>query len=115
MTNFLPRLKNLVIDEVVIVNHFIKRKYSTVVFIAGNRFETNKRKLQYLTFKDFYTCAHAMMTYWTSPINDEANADADVEREFLMDLRELRILLDKEKEHKTWVCMNHNLVLSFND
>lgn len=71
--------------------------------MAGNRFETNKRKLHYLTFKDFYNCAIAMMTYWTSPAADDANADADVEREFLMDLRELRILLDKEKEHKTYM------------
>ncbi|ODN04265.1 Acidic fibroblast growth factor intracellular-binding protein [Orchesella cincta] len=82
----------------------LAKKYSTVVFIAGNRFETNKRKLQYLTFKDYYNCAQAMMTYWTSPLTDEANADADVEREFLMELRDLRILLDKEKEHKTLVC-----------
>ncbi|CAL8111312.1 unnamed protein product [Orchesella dallaii] len=82
----------------------LAKKYSTVVFIAGNRFETNKRKLQYLTFKDYYNCAQAMMTYWTSPITDDLNADADVEREFLMELRDLRILLDKEKEHKTLVC-----------
>jgi hypothetical protein len=70
------------------------------VFIAGNRFETNKRKLHYLSFNDFYNCAHSMMTHWTSPIVDE-DSTADVEREFLMDLRDLRLLLDREKEHKT--------------
>lgn len=36
-------------------------------------------------------------------MNDETLADADVGREFLMDLRELRILLDKEKEHKMYI------------
>lgn len=77
----------------------IYRKYSAVVFIAENRFETNKRKLQYLTFQDFYACATSIMAYWKSPIEDE-DATADVEREFLMELRELRVLLDKEKEHK---------------
>jgi hypothetical protein len=41
-----------------------------------------------------------MMTHWTSPIVDE-DSTADVEREFLMDLRDLRLLLDREKEHKT--------------
>ena len=41
----------------------------------------------------------SMMTHWKSPIVDE-DATADVEREFLMDLRDLRCLLDKEKEHK---------------
>lgn len=79
------------------------RKYGTVVFIATNKLETSKRKLQYLTFRDFYSCAQGMMANWTTPLalNDETTADADVEREFLMDLRELRVLLDKEKEHKT--------------
>lgn len=75
------------------------------MFIATNKLETSKRKLQYLTFRDFYNCAQAMMTYWTTPMamNDETLADADVGREFLMDLRELRILLDKEKEHKMYI------------
>jgi len=40
-----------------------------------------------------------MMAHWTNPIVDEDNT-SDVEREFLMELRELRSLLDKEKEHK---------------
>ena len=75
------------------------RKYCAVIFIAGNRLETSKRKLQYLTFTDFYNCAHSMMVYWGSSILEE-DVTPDMEREFLMDLRELRVLLDKEKEHK---------------
>ena len=41
--------------------HF--RKYAAVVFVAVNRFETNKRKLQYLNFSDFYHCAHQVFFY----------------------------------------------------
>jgi len=81
----------------------LARKYCAIIFITGNRFETNKRKLQYLTFTDFYNCAHSMMTHWASPILDEENTP-DMEREFLMDLRDLRALLDKEKDHKILVC-----------
>ena len=34
----------------------LAQKYAAVVFIACLRFETTKRKLQYLNFKDFYEC-----------------------------------------------------------
>lgn len=64
------------------------------------RFETCKRKLQYLTFPDFYYCSLAIMTHWTYPASSSEYDDTDLDREFLLDLRELRLLLDKEKEHK---------------
>ena len=34
----------------------------------------------------------------------EIETDLDVDRGFLADLRDVRILLDKEKEHKNLVC-----------
>ena len=37
-----------------------------MVFVACNRFETNKRKLQYLTFGDFYHCATQLMEHWST-------------------------------------------------
>jgi hypothetical protein len=92
------------------------RKYAAVVFVAVNRFETNKRKLQYLNFGDFYQCAHLMIVHWSSTSSHatsvrnqletetEIETDLDVDRGFLHDLREVRILLDKEKEHKHLVC-----------
>ena len=41
------------------------RQYAAVVFIANNRFETGKRKLQYLTFQDFVFCASEMIVHWS--------------------------------------------------
>lgn len=76
------------------------RRYGVVVFIGCMRFETCKRKLQYLTFPDFYYCSLAIMTHWTYPASSPDYDDTDLDREFLLDLRELRLLLDKEKEHK---------------
>ena len=35
----------------------LSRKYGSIVFIACLRFETAKKKLQYLTFKDFFECS----------------------------------------------------------
>lgn len=83
----------------------LARRYGAVVFIACIKFETSKKKLQYLTFPDFYHCARSIMASWTYVDNGSPEYDdTELDREFLLDLRELRILLDKEKEHKHLVC-----------
>lgn len=41
------------------------RDYAAIVFFANNRFETGKRKLQYLTFQDFAFCAGQLIHSWT--------------------------------------------------
>lgn len=38
----------------------LARKYAAIVFIACLRFETTKRKLQYLNFSDFFECSQVM-------------------------------------------------------
>lgn len=80
----------------------LARKYSVIVFIACLRFETAKRRLQYLDFSDFFECAQAIMTYWTYTYQHSGPEyyDTEMDREFLLDLREIRSLLDKEKEIK---------------
>ncbi|XP_075217491.1 acidic fibroblast growth factor intracellular-binding protein [Lycorma delicatula] len=78
----------------------LAKRYGAVVFIACMRFETSKRKLQHMTFADFYHCSSAIMTSWTYQENSADYDDTDLDREFLLDLREFRILLDKEKELK---------------
>lgn len=42
----------------------------------------------------------------------EIETDLDVDRGFLHDLREVRILLDKEKEHKHLVCSQLKVIIS---
>lgn len=81
---------------------FYRRKYSVIVFIACLRFETAKRRLQYLDFSDFFECAQAIMTYWTYTYQHSGPEyyDTEMDREFLLDLREVRSLMDKEKEIK---------------
>ncbi|XP_063225809.1 acidic fibroblast growth factor intracellular-binding protein [Bacillus rossius redtenbacheri] len=82
----------------------LARRYGAIVFLACIRFETGKRKLQHLTFPDFYHCAQAMMGCWTYGENNSEYDDTDLDREFLLELRDVRVLLDKEKEHKHLVC-----------
>ncbi|KAL1454068.1 hypothetical protein WDU94_010358 [Cyamophila willieti] len=80
----------------------LAKKYGAVVFIASVRFETSKKKLHYLQFNDFMKCAIAMMTSWTNvdSIGLPDHDDTDIDREFLLELRDLRMVLDKEKEHR---------------
>lgn len=80
--------------------YFFIRKYGVIVFIACMRFETSKRKLQTLSFLDFYETTLCIMNKWTYPKNSPEFGDTDLDREFLLDLREFRVLLDKEKDHK---------------
>uniref|UniRef100_T1JE67 Acidic fibroblast growth factor intracellular-binding protein n=1 Tax=Strigamia maritima TaxID=126957 RepID=T1JE67_STRMM len=87
----------------------LAKKYAAIVFITNNRFETGKRKLQYLTFDDFLHCAKQMIAHWTTNLTEQANkndeTDVDLDREFLQDLRELKILLEKDhlEEHRGFV------------
>lgn len=76
------------------------RRYAAVVFIISHRFETSKRKLQYLTFPDLYYCANSIMTCWTYRVTSSEYFDTDLDREFLVDLADCKILLDNEKHHK---------------
>uniref|UniRef100_A0A8D0FAC9 Uncharacterized protein n=1 Tax=Strix occidentalis caurina TaxID=311401 RepID=A0A8D0FAC9_STROC len=42
-----------------------RRDYAAIVFFANSRFETGKRRLQFLSFGDFAACAQHMMLHWT--------------------------------------------------
>lgn len=105
-----------------IQSHFLvpeklARKYAAIVFIANNRFETGKRKLQYLTFDDFLHCATCMIVNWScnSTHLKPDDTDADLDREYLQELRDLKILLEREilEEHRGLVC--HRLKGKLND
>jgi hypothetical protein len=76
----------------------LAKRYATVVYIANNRFETSKRKLQYLKFDDFLYCAYEMMSTWSCRTRECKYEEATIEicRVFLRDLREVKVLLEKE-------------------
>lgn len=81
----------------------LARKYACVIFIGCLRFETSKRKLQYLTFRTLRLCTEKIMENWIYSGSGPDYYDTEMDKEFLLDLRDLRVLLDKEKEHKQYV------------
>ncbi|XP_030372910.1 acidic fibroblast growth factor intracellular-binding protein [Scaptodrosophila lebanonensis] len=96
------------------ISNELAKKYACIVFLACLRFETSKKKLQYLTFGDLLTCSHSIMIYWTYTYTGHTGPeyyDTEMDKEFLLDLRELRCLLEKEKEIKHLVCMRLKPVL----
>ncbi|MEQ2226910.1 hypothetical protein ILYODFUR_032263, partial [Ilyodon furcidens] len=83
--------------------------YAAIVFFANNRFETGKKKLQYLTFQDFAFCAGQLINNWTVGAFDNMveDMDVDLDKEFLQELKELKVLItDKDllDQHKSLVC-----------
>lgn len=91
-----------------LLSHELAQKYAAVVFLTNNRFETGKKKLCYLNFNDFSHCATTMIAHWSygSAGNLQEDSDVDLDREFLHDLKEIKILSEKEilEEHKSITC-----------
>ncbi|CAH1261771.1 FIBP [Branchiostoma lanceolatum] len=96
----------------------LAKKYAAIVFFSNNRFETGKKKLQYLSFDDFAYCADLMIHNWTfgaagkSKLHSLKNSQADdmdveMDRVFLQELRDLKVLTgDKDvyEKHRGLVC-----------
>ncbi|KAJ6654191.1 hypothetical protein lerEdw1_007288, partial [Lerista edwardsae] len=97
------------IQQHFLLSDRLARDYAAIVFFANSRFETGKKKLQYLTFEDFAYCAEQMIQNWTLGAMDTNvdNMDVDLDKEFLQGLKELKILIaDKDllDMHKSLVC-----------
>lgn len=78
----------------------LAKKYACIVFLACIRFETSKKKLQHLTFNNWKKCCEIIMDQWTYKLTGPDYYDTEMDKEFLLELRELKVLLDKEKDHK---------------
>ncbi|CAG9814817.1 unnamed protein product [Phaedon cochleariae] len=84
----------------------LAHKYACIVFMACMRFETTKKKLQYMSFNSFRICCEAIMDQWAYNLTGTEYNDLEMDREFLFELRELKALIEKEKEHKHLLTMH---------
>lgn len=53
-----------------------------------------------MTFPAWKRCCEAIMTHWTYKPSGPEYYDTEMDKEFLLELRELKDILDREKEHK---------------
>ncbi|KAH9380449.1 hypothetical protein HPB48_008802 [Haemaphysalis longicornis] len=74
------------------------RKYAALVYTTHNRFETGKKKLLYLRLEDFVFCVDQMISSWScrNPNCKYEESGMEMDREFLQQLREMKLLLDKD-------------------
>jgi len=89
----------------------LAKSYAAIVFITNNRFETGKKKLSYLTFSNFAICANYMISNWSYSSEDcctHEDMDIDMDRHFLLELRELKVLMEREaaEEHRGLMLRN---------
>ena len=78
----------------------LAEKYAALVFGAAFRLELSKKKLAFLTFDQVKSVSLMMVNDWGD--KDEAQ-EPTLDKDFLASLRELKILLDREKEHRNAV------------
>lgn len=89
------------IQKSFLLSEELAKRYACIVFLGCLRFETSKRRLHYLSFPLLKKCVETIMEEWTyNAVAGTEYYDTEMDKEFLLDLRELRILSDKEKEHK---------------
>lgn len=97
-----PLVKNIIENFCLPLK--VAENYAAIVFIARNQFEISKKKLNYLSLEDFVYCANQMIKNWSTVSNSECN-DSDLNKDFLINLKDLKILIEKEMidDHKKLV------------
>ncbi|CAG9861639.1 unnamed protein product [Phyllotreta striolata] len=82
------------------------KKYTCIVFISCMRFETSKKRVQRMSFNNFRICCEAMIENWTYNLTGTEYNDLEMDREFLFELRDLKVLMEKDREHKHLLLVN---------
>jgi len=78
----------------------LAEKYAALVFAASFRLELTKKKLAYLSFDQVKIVSLMLVSEWGD--KDDAQ-EPTLDKEFLASLKDIRVLLDREKEHRNAV------------
>lgn len=80
------------------------REYAAIVFLTKNQFDLSKKKLNHLTTDDFIYCANLITKNWSSNVSSTLESENDISRDFLINLKDLRILVEKDfiEDHKKY-------------
>ncbi|RDD47374.1 Acidic fibroblast growth factor intracellular-binding protein B [Trichoplax sp. H2] len=78
----------------------LTKLYVNVIFMASNKFETGKKRLQYITFDMFMGCCKEIIENWTLSFNKDG--DIEIDKTFIQDLRDLKsVTNDNIEQHRT--------------
>ena len=83
----------------------LSEKYAALVFAALFRIELGKKKLAFLTFDQVKVVSLMLVNDWG---DKDESSEPTLDREFLSSLKDLKVLLDKEKEHRSAVLARLN-------
>lgn len=74
------------------------RDYAAIAFMTHHRMETAKKRLAFLSLKDFLSCALNMLDSWTcrNTACPYEECCLDLDREFLVFLRDCKILTERD-------------------
>jgi len=89
-----------IISRDFLLSKSLAEKYAALVFAAAFRLELGKKKLSFLTFDQVKIVCLTMVNDWG---DKEEVQEPTLDKEFLSSLRDLKILLDREKEHRNAV------------
>lgn len=98
--NFIVNIKNQ-----FNLSEGLARRYSVVVFVACHKFDTTRKKLAQVCFEQFSVVCNNMMSKWTSHgVDVDEDREPTFDRDFFTGLRDLKVVADKDKEHRYHVC-----------
>jgi len=83
------------------VSKELAEEYATLVFLSAFKFEMSKRKLSRLPFSTIKTVSLIVMENWLDYSDVEEPA---LDKELLASFKELKVLADRDKEHRNIVC-----------
>lgn len=83
------------------ISRQLAERYATLVFVGSFRFEIAKRKLNHYSFDAFKNVSLILIDQW---IDIEDNYEPTLDRDFLSSLRDLRSIVERDKEHRNIVC-----------
>ncbi len=83
----------------------LAERYATLVFVLSLRFDMSKRKLNCLSFENIRAISAIIMEDWIVCGDDDVaiggeGGEPALDKDFLTSLKDLRVLLDRDKEHR---------------
>jgi len=98
-----------VFKDIFLLQEKMIDRYAAIVFLTDSHFDIQKRKLNHLTLDDLIFCSNQMLKNWSN--NSDPTIECDISKEFLIDLKDLKVLIDRDylEEHRGYILTSVNI------